>query len=51
MFIKDYRNCFILLYFLPSKVDMNFDIGIGKGKPDTEFPPVHSFPMCDKISF
>lgn len=50
MFINGYYNCFILLYFLSRKVEMNFDTGIGKGKPDAEFSPVYSFPMYDKTS-
>lgn len=27
---------------------MNFDIGIGKGKPGANFSPVNSFPTYDK---
>ena len=49
MFTNDYHNYFILFY-LSREVEMDFVIGIGKGKPDTEFLPVHSFPMHDKIN-
>lgn len=39
-----------LSFYTSRKVEMNFGTGIGKGKPDAEFSPAHSFPMYDKTS-